>query len=80
MISELGETAIENANYTTPWFPSKMTRPQPRPWFVIRRVTESGWEQLYTEEGPIARFETEEEAKAAADKANAGKYVSHASA
>ena len=71
---------MENANYMTTWFASKMTRPQPRPWFVIRRVTESGWEQLYTEEGPIARFETEEEAKAAADKANAENYVSPLSA
>ena len=71
---------MENANYMTTWFASKMIRPQPRPWFVIRRVTESGWEQLYTQEGPIARFETEEEAEAAADKANAENYVSPLSA
>lgn len=66
--------------YITLWFASKLDRPQPRPWFVIRRVTESGWEQVYTNDGPIARFETEEEAKAAADKANAENYVSPASA
>lgn len=57
-------------NYPTPWFVSKMEKPQPRPYFVIRQVEESGWEQLYTDEGPIARFETGEEAQEAANRAN----------
>jgi len=54
-----------------PWSVSMLERPQLRPYFVARQLSESHWEQLRDETGAIARFETADEARAAIDKATA---------
>lgn len=58
-----------------PWTVQMMSKPQVRRFHVARQVEDGTWssphwEQLHAEDGSTARFETSEEARAAADKAN----------
>lgn len=55
-----------------PWVVWMLSRPQSRPFFVCRQISESHWEQLQRNDGRgIAAFELMEEAQAAADETNA---------
>ena len=59
-----------------PWSVGMLSRPQPRPFFVCRQISESHWEQLRRNDGRgIAAFELMEEAKAAADEANGTREI-----
>ena len=54
-----------------PWSVAMLERPQLYPYYVVRQIGISNWEQMLADFGAAARFESYSEAEVAADAANA---------
>ena len=54
-----------------PWSVAMLERPQLYPYYVVRQIGISHWEQMIANFGAMARFESYSEAEVAADAANA---------
>ena len=57
-----------------PWSVAMLERPQLCPYYVVRQIGISNWEQMLADFGAAARFESYSEAEVAADAANANEH------
>ena len=60
----------ENGRLLGPWSVAMLERSQLCPYYVVRQIGISHWEQMRDDFGAAARFESYSEAEAAADAAN----------
>ena len=61
----------ENGRLLGPWSVAMLGRPQLCPYYVVRQIGISHWEQMLADFGAAERFESYSAASAAADAANA---------